>query len=121
VKIDCAVEIEGKFFLIDWKTSNSKLAVEDGLQVAALYAHEVWGAEPDKIQGTAISLLDGAAHHAHIDEDSLMQTFLKIQEESARLEELRNAMAQIASYAELPMAPADTCRQCSFQKICHAD
>lgn len=116
-KIDCAIETDGKFFLIDWRTSAAGPREEPSLQVAALYAHENWGAEPEAVQALAVSLQDGATYHANVNEDSLMEAHLRIEEESAVLEE---AAASTDDPFEVP-PPEDIqiCRRCSFQTICY--
>ncbi len=119
VKIDCAVESEGRFFLMDWKTSTPKESSQTDLLVAALYAHEVWGAEADQINASAISLLDGTAFHAHVDEDGLMQTYLMIEEQAALLGQTKEELADVSSLEKIPPADVDTCARCSYQKICH--
>jgi hypothetical protein len=115
-KIDCAVETGGKFFLIDWRTSPAGPREEPSLQVAALYAHENWNADPETVQALAVSLQDGATYHANVTEESLMETHLRIEEESTALQEA-------AALAEDPfdIPPPDDaaiCRRCSFQAIC---
>lgn len=118
VKIDCAIEADGKFFLVDWKTSTPSASSEPSLMTAALYAHEVWGAEPDQIEAVAVSLVDGRSFHANVNEDTLMETHLRIEEESAVLEEAKTNLG--ADPFEAAMT-SDTrnCRRCSFQRLCH--
>jgi hypothetical protein len=119
VKIDCAIETDSKFFLIDWKTKAPGAGSEPSLLVAALYAHEVWGAEMENIQAMAVSLADGQTFHANVDEDALMNTHLQIEEEAQRLEAAKSALpADLFSIA----APEDTgrCRRCNFEKLCYA-
>lgn len=118
VKIDCAVESDGKFFLIDWKTSAPTAEAEPPLLVAALYAHEVWGAEPEQIEAMAVCAADGRTFHAQVNEDALMETHLRIEEESSRLEEAKSEMG--ADPFAFP-APDNlqTCRRCHFQRLCH--
>ena len=115
-KVDCAVEIDGKFFLIDWRTSAPNAGAEPGLQVAALHAHENWGADPETVQALSVSLQDGATYHAAVTEESLMETHLRIEEEAAELQ------AAVADFPEdpfeIPPAAPPTCRRCSFQAIC---
>jgi CRISPR/Cas system-associated exonuclease Cas4 (RecB family) len=115
-KIDCGVETDGKFFLIDWRTSPAGPREEPALQVAALYAHENWGAEPDAIQALAVSLQDGSTYHANVNEESLMETHLRIEEESGQLEE-----AAVAGdpFAISPPSDIQICRRCSFQSVCY--
>ncbi len=116
-KIDCAVEIDGKFFVIDWRTSAPNPQAEAGLQVAALYAYENWGADPESLQAITVCLLDGATYHADVTEDSLMETHLRIQEEAGQLQV---AAAQFpADPFALPAAPLSTCARCQFQALCH--
>jgi hypothetical protein len=117
VKIDCAVETGGRFVLIDWKTSSLKEKDLDSLQVAALYAHEVWGADVEQIDGMAVSLLDGRSLKAAIDEETLMETHLRIEEEAGLLsQELDIAVADPLT---LPAASMATCLRCNFQKVCY--
>jgi hypothetical protein len=116
-KIDCAVETNGKFFIIDWRTSPAGPREEPALQVSALYAHENWGADPENVQALAVSLQDGSAYHANVTEESLMETHLRIEEEAGALQE---ASAGVNDPLEIP-PPADitVCRRCSFQSICY--
>lgn len=118
VKIDCAIETEGRFVLIDWTTSSSLSKVEPGLLVAALYAHEVWGAAPEQTEALAVSLLDGKTFHAEVNEESLMNAHLRIEEESAVLEEARVQLPSDPFSVELA-ENIETCRRCNFQKLCH--
>jgi hypothetical protein len=119
VKIDCALEMDGRFFLIDWKTKAPDETSESALLVAALYAHEVWGAELESIQAMAVSVKDGHTYHARVDEDALMNIHLKIEEEAQRLEEAKAGLpADLFSIS----APEDVsrCRRCNFEKLCYA-
>ncbi|MCG3205138.1 MAG: hypothetical protein KCHDKBKB_01856 [Elusimicrobia bacterium] len=118
VKIDCAIETEGKFFLIDWKTSNSITEAEPSLLVAALYAHEVWGAEPEQINACAVSMLTGQTFHATVNEDALINTHLKIEEESTLLEETKRNFPSDPFSLPFPNSSL-TCQRCNFQKLCH--
>lgn len=116
-KIDCAVETGGKFYLIDWRTSAPGPREEPSLLVAALYAHENWGADPEAIEALAVSVHDGSTFHANVSEESLMETHLRIEEEAAELQ-------QATSVVDDPMQvspPSDiaVCRRCSFQALCY--
>lgn len=70
LKIDCAVEIDGRFVIVDWKTSALKPGDEFPLLLGALYAHEVWGADAENIEALAVSLQDGRQMKASINEES---------------------------------------------------
>ncbi len=118
VKIDCAIESDGKFFLIDWKTSDPKPDSEQSLLTAALYAHEVWGAEPDQMEALAVSLQNGSIFHADVNEDSLMNAHLKIEEESALLEQAKSECGA-DPFAVSAASNIQTCKRCSFQKLCY--
>lgn len=120
VKMDCAIETGGRFILIDWKTSAPKPSDEFSLQVAALYAHDVWGAEPESIDAIAVSLLDGQQMKATINEETLMEAQMRIQEESAKLlEEMDRRRGEIDPLT-IPMPSAiQTCVRCNFQSVCH--
>lgn len=118
VKIDCALEVDGRFILIDWKTSALKPGDAAALSVAALYAHETWGAEPDAIDAFVVSLLDGKSEKATIDEDALMETFMKIQEEAGWVEEQKVTLGADIEMIPLP-SNLETCRRCNFQRLCH--
>lgn len=118
VKIDCAIELDGKFFLIDWKTSAPDAKAEPGLLISALYAHEVWGAEPDQIEAVAVSLVDGRAFHAKVDEEALMNAHLRVEEESAALEEAKTSLGA-DPFAVRATEDRQLCRRCNFQILCH--
>lgn len=120
VKIDCAIEKDGRFVIMDWTTSVPDGRSEPALQTAALYAHEVWGAEPEQIEALAISLLDGSTFHARVDEETLMETHLRIEEESAAAQEILDG-AGTDPLAVAPPAHPAVCLRCSFQAICHPD
>ncbi len=120
MKIDCAVETGGRFVLVDWKTSALKNGDEFPLLLGALYAHEVWGADPENIDAFAVSLQDGRQMKAAINEESLMETFLRIQEESAFLQEELQKQNGL-TYAQVPMTDdLRLCDRCNFKKLCHA-
>ncbi len=116
VKIDCGIEVEGQFFIMDWKSSSVRPTDEAGLLVAALYAHEVWGADPSQITALSVSLMDGKSLKAGVSEDALMETFLKIQEEAAVLESEK--CEEGTDPFSLPAASLDTCERCNFQRVC---
>jgi hypothetical protein len=117
VKIDLAVELNERFILIDWKSRAPKPEDMFGLQVAALYAHEVWGADPSQIDASAVSLLDGKRLAATVDEDALMETYMRIQEESGELQEALNA-APDNPFSVPPPADKKICARCNFQRVC---
>lgn len=116
VKIDCAIETDGKFYLIDWKTSAPDVRVEPSLLTAALYAHEVWGAEIENTTAMAVSLVDGKTFHANVNEETLMEAHLRIEEEAASLQEAASDMG--TDPFQIEAAGPETCRRCSFQKLC---
>lgn len=116
VKIDCAIESEGKITLIDWKTSLIKPTDGEGLAVAALYAHEVWGAEPSDVTGWVVSLADGRTLKKNFDEDILMETHLKIQDESAGL--ARSSDQKNPFLVPIPKNKS-ICERCNFKKACY--
>ncbi len=116
VKIDCAVEIEGNVTILDWKAAPLRDNEEFGLQTAALYAHEVWGAEPSAVQAIAVSLIDGKTHKLVVDEESLMETHLRIQTEASPLGNLdRNA----DPFGRPMTSRRQTCERCNFKQLCH--
>jgi PD-(D/E)XK nuclease superfamily len=118
VKIDCALESDGKFYLIDWKSSAPRAEDDAALLVAALYAHEVWGADPEMIVAMSVSLLDGQSKTVEVTEDNLMETYLKIQEESGLLQE--NSAVLGTDPMTAPMTTSlQTCRRCNYQRICY--
>jgi hypothetical protein len=120
LKIDCAVEIDGRFVIVDWKTSALKPGDEFPLLLGALYAHEVWGADAENIEALAVSLQDGRQMKASINEESLMETFLRIQEESQVLQDETEKQSGLA-FAQISMtSDLRLCDRCNFKKLCHA-
>jgi hypothetical protein len=120
LKMDCAIEAGGRFVLIDWKTSALKPGDEFPLLVSALYAHDVWGADADSIDAYAVSLHDGRQMKASINEESLMETFLRIQEEASVLKQALDEHAGL-SWAQIPMtSDLHLCDRCNFRRTCHA-
>lgn len=119
-KIDCALETEGRFVLIDWKTASLRAQDKESLLVSALYAHEVWDAHPEQMDAFVVSLVDGQHEKILIDEESLMETFMKIQEESAMLEEkIKSFDASAQALTVIGTDQHSTCVRCNFQKICY--
>lgn len=118
VKIDCAVETNGRFYLIDWKTSSSPAADDFPLLVSALYAHEVWGADPEAIDALFVSTWDGTTRKASVNEDTLMEAFLRIQEEAEHLQTTQRDMPSDVSHLPLP-SNTRICFRCNFQRLCH--
>lgn len=116
VKIDCAVEADGRLILIDWVTGLIRPAADFSLHVAALYAHEVWGAEPDTIDAFVVSLADGTHRRVNVDEDALMEAHMRIEAEAAALIE-----AAAPDPLSAPLAPDTVCRRCNYQKICRPE
>ena len=119
-KIDCAVETDDGVVLIDWKTGPLREGDGAGLDVAMLYAHDVWGADPATAQGWTVSLLDGASRRRTFDPDALIETQLRIQEEAFALAEAAASFAAdpLAAPAPPTLAP---CARCNFQKLCHPE
>lgn len=117
VKIDCALEANGRFVLIDWKSSSLRPEDDKNLQAAALYAHEVWDAAPDAIDAFVVSLTDGLHRWVPINEETLIDTVLRIQEEAGMLQENLEGAADPMS---VPMTTdLGRCQRCNFQKLCH--
>ena len=117
VKIDCGVEAGGRVCVMDWKTSAPGPSAEATLQVAALYAHEMWGGDPSSIDAVAVSLIDGKTHHATVNEETLMETHLRIEEEAASLSDAAQNLG--TDPFALPVASdPGLCARCSFQRLC---
>lgn len=119
VKIDCAVVVNGRVILIDWVTGALR-ETPPALAIAALYAHEVWEAQPDEIDAFAVSLADGTKRQLTVDEETLMEAQLRIQEESLFLHD--NAPAGDDDPMSVPMTDRrDRCTGCNFRGLCHPD
>ncbi len=118
VKIDCAIEMNGRFALMDWKTSGLRPEDGDSLLVAALYAVEVWGAEPESIDAFAVSLKEGRHARAPVDAEALTNAALRIQHEALRMDEDLKSAGADPFRAEMP-AERGVCRRCNFQRLCH--
>lgn len=120
VKIDCGLEIDGRFIIIDWKTSALRPGDEFSLLLAGLYAHEVWGADAENTDAFAVSLQDGRQMKASINEESLMETFMKIQDESGMIgQEIERQRG--LSFRQIPMTPdVQQCDRCNFRRLCYA-
>jgi len=118
VKIDLGLEIKNRFVLVDWK--GAKLREEDqaNLQIAALYAHEVWEAPPENIDAFVVSLTKGDIKKIAITEDVLMETYTRVLEEVEMIQS-----AQPNGYENPMSIPATThlghCLRCNYQRLCH--
>lgn len=117
-KIDCAIETGGRFILMDWKTTPSALGSNPALQIAALYAHDVWGAAPESIEAMSVCLRDGTTARVRVDEETLMEAQVGIEEEAIELQEF------LASVNGDPLSVSGIsnpviCDRCSYKKICY--
>lgn len=118
VKIDCALEIENRFILIDWKTSALKETDKKDAMMMALYAHEVWGAEPEQITLSLVSLADGKSQSLQVTEEEMMDAFLRIQDEGNILTEEASSLTE-NPFDSPVISNKSICRQCNFQKLCY--
>jgi len=119
VKIDCALQIENKIVLIDWKSSALKPQDNQALITAALYAHEVWEAHPENIDAFVVSLVQGTHRRVALDEEKLMEAHLQIQEQSAQFQSFNPPSSDPFS---IPMTEnIENCLRCNFQRLCHPD
>jgi hypothetical protein len=65
----------------------------------------------------SVSLTDGATYHATINEETLMETHLRIQEEAAELQEAAASLGP--DPFAIPLAEVSVCRRCPFQGLCY--
>lgn len=117
-KMDCALEVGKRFILIDWKTSSLRGGEEKNLYVPALYAREVWDAEPDAIEGCVVSLWNGESRKVAVQGKDLADASRQIQEEArfmqGLLEKGRPDPLSVPSTSDISQ-----CWRCNFQKLCH--
>jgi hypothetical protein len=117
-KIDCALEVDGRFLIVDWVQSRPKKYQERGLLLAALYAREVWGADMNQLDLFLVGLESGENRKVLVEEKTLNDLEGQINRESILLADF--IQKQTNTLESLPF-PQDTglCLSCSYQKICY--
>lgn len=121
VKIDCALDIGGRFVLMDWKTSAPRPEDDFSLRLMALYAQEVWGAAEGGVDSLALCLTDGRQRRAEVDAASMAILRERLRAEAGRLDsETRLHAAWGDDWRAVPATPRmAVCARCQFHSMCY--
>ena len=88
--------------------------------MAALYAHEVWDASPENVDAFVVSLSEGKSQRVDIHEEALVETVLRIQEDTAMVQDIvSRAGADPLTFPKT--SNVSQCPRCNYQRICHPE
>ena len=120
VKLDCAVRLDGRTLVIDWKTGRASDKDLDQVACYALYAMHKWGVKLEDLRVMPVYLLSNeAAERAVAPEDALAMQEKIVSGIHAMRECLADPAANTAREEDFPMTDQPRrCRRCNFHEIC---
>jgi len=117
---DFACRHRGEVLLFDWKTGRPDARNDDQLVLYALFAAARWGADPDRVCGAPVYLLDGgrftprpvtAEDRARVGE-GVRRSIRRMQER------LQDPATNTADRSDFTATPGPACRSCNFRGVC---
>jgi len=121
VKIDCAVRLEGRTVIVDWKSGRP--SERDGPQVAcyALFATQKWNARFEAMRAMLVYLQSNETVEPAIGPEQALAMQEKIVSGVAAMRALLTDPAHnVAREEDFPMTDQKgRCRRCDFHEICY--
>ncbi|MHC4956164.1 MAG: PD-(D/E)XK nuclease family protein, partial [Planctomycetota bacterium] len=117
---DFATRHEDEVLIFDWKTGRSDARNKDQIVLYALFAAAKWGADPDKVQGAPVYLLDGGDFKplpASPADRERVATFMRESISEMKLR-LIDPEKNEANESEFATNPGHACRWCNFRSVC---
>jgi hypothetical protein len=117
---DIAVRHDGEVLIFDWKTGRPDPRNKDQVVLYALFAAAKWGADPDRVQGAPVYLLDGGDFvplPATAADRDRVASFMR-ESIAAMQQRLTDAGKNEARESDFAATPGTACRWCNFRGVC---
>jgi hypothetical protein len=117
---DFACRHADALLLFDWKTGRRDSRNHDQVVLYALFAAAKWGADPERVQGAPVYLLDGGDFEpeAVTAEDRERVGALMRASILAMRSRLADAESNAARKDDFEATPGHVCRWCNFRGVC---
>ncbi|MCK6461522.1 MAG: PD-(D/E)XK nuclease family protein, partial [Planctomycetes bacterium] len=117
---DFACRHRGEVILLDWKTGQPDERNADQVVLYALFAAARWGADPDRVRGAPVYLLNGGefAPRAVTPDDRARVAEMVRRSIAAMRGRLKDPVTNAAERPSFEPAPGHACRSCNFRGVC---
>lgn len=117
---DFACRHRGEVLLLDWKTGQPDERNGDQVVLYALFAAARWGADPDRVRGAPVYLLNGGGFEPRpvTPEDRARVADMVRGSISAMRDRLKDPATNTAEQSGFPASPGHACRSCNFRGVC---
>lgn len=115
---------DGNPVILDWKTGKPREQDAFQLSLYALYAEQVWGADPLAVRSADVYLTDGEVHWLELDAEQLEATRTQVEESMGEMLDIHfNADQGVGNPDDFPLLPeegpgARECARCSYRELC---
>ena len=120
VKLDLSYRENEGVVLVDWKTGRRDSRNRDQVALYALFAVAKWDADPQRVRGAPVYLMQGAGFDPQpvTVEDSERVSALMRESISRMRVRLHDAEANVARREDYEPYPGRVCRTCPFREAC---
>lgn len=117
---DFACRHHGDVLLLDWKTGQPDGRNADQVVLYALFAAARWGADPDRVRGAPVYLLNGGGFEPRpvTPEDRARVASMVRDSIAAMRGRLKDGTANEADRNGFAPSPGAACRSCNFRGVC---
>jgi hypothetical protein len=117
---DFAARHDGSIWIFDWKTGRPDKKNQNQIVLYALFAAAKWDADPDKVKGAPVYLLEGGEFDPKPVTAEDRGRVAEIMRESiaAMKDRLTDADKNEASEEKFETTPGYACRSCNFRGVC---
>ena len=111
---------KGSIWIFDWKTGRPDKKNQNQIVLYALFAAAKWDADPDKVKGAPVYLLEGGEFDPKPVTAEDRGRVAEIMRESiaAMKDRLTDADKNEASEEKFEATPGYACRSCNFRGVC---
>ncbi|HEX5138081.1 MAG TPA: PD-(D/E)XK nuclease family protein [Planctomycetota bacterium] len=117
---DFACRHRGEVILLDWKTGQPDERNADQVVLYALFAAARWGADPDRVRGAPVYLLNGGGFEPRsvTPDDRARVADMVRRSIAAMRDRLKDPVTNAAERGAFAPSPGHACRSCNFRGVC---
>jgi hypothetical protein len=117
---DFACRHQGEVLLLDWKTGQPDARNADQVVLYALFAAARWGADPERVRGAPVYLLNGGGFEPRpVGPEDRARVAAAVRRSIATMRErLKDPATNAAERESFPPSPGVACRSCNFRGVC---
>ncbi len=117
---DFACRHQGDVLLLDWKTGQPDERNSDQVVLYALFAAARWGADPDRVQGAPVYLLNGGGFEPRqVTPEDRARVAGMVRDSIAKMRgRLKEPTTNVADRSGFAPSPGHPCRSCNFRGVC---